>query len=66
MNGRLRGPLWNWTEDLLNAKTLGETGLFDVQSVQYLWKEHVSWQQNWQSDQWIVLVFEVWRRKWLK
>ncbi|RIE07053.1 asparagine synthase (glutamine-hydrolyzing) [Candidatus Cryosericum odellii] len=60
----LRGPLRDWAEDLLDAKTLGETGLFDVQSVQHLWKEHVSRRHNWQYDLWTVLMFEAWRRKW--
>jgi asparagine synthase (glutamine-hydrolysing) len=62
----LRGPLRDWAEDLLDAKTLGETGVFDVQSVQHLWNEHVSRRHDWQYDLWTILMFEAWRRKWME
>lgn len=62
----LRDPLRDWAEDLLDAKTLGETGLFDVEYVHHLWKQHISGRYNRQDDLWTVLMFEAWRRKWLK
>jgi asparagine synthase (glutamine-hydrolysing) len=59
-------PLRDWAENLLDPKTIGETGLFDVQLVQHLWREHLSRRHNWQYDLWTVLMFEAWRRKWME
>lgn len=59
----LRGPLREWSEDLLQPSTLGG-GLIDPVSAQQLWKEHLSGRRNWAYALWTVLMFESWRRRW--
>jgi asparagine synthase (glutamine-hydrolysing) len=60
----LRGPLRDWSEDLLSEKRLAEGGLVDVKTVRHYWQEHLSGQRNWQHPLWIVLMLEAWRAKW--
>jgi asparagine synthase (glutamine-hydrolysing) len=60
----LRGPLREWTEDLLDPGHLGG-GLLDVQAVRKLWLEHVNGQRNWAYALWTILMLEAWRRRWI-
>jgi asparagine synthase (glutamine-hydrolysing) len=56
----LRGPLRDWAEDLLSVKSLRDPGLFSVDRVLELWREHRSGARNWQYLLWDVLVFQDW------
>jgi len=56
----LRGPLRDWTEELLSVKSLLDTGFFDVNRVREKWLEHCSGDRNWQYLLWDVLVFQDW------
>jgi asparagine synthase (glutamine-hydrolysing) len=60
----LKGPLREWADHLLSEKTLGDSGLFDVQLVRRRWNEHLSGHRNWQYLLWDVLMFEAWRERW--
>ena len=59
----LRGPLRDWTEDLLDPARLGG-GFIEVNAVRKLWNEHLSGRRNWAYILWNVLMFEAWRRRW--
>lgn len=65
MDGWLRGPLREWSEELLGREALAEDDLFDVDLVRSRWREHLSGVRNWQHSLWIVLMAQMWRRRWL-
>jgi len=59
----LRGPLRDWSEDLLDPARLGG-GFIDIQTARRLWDEHLSGRRNRAYALWNVLMFEAWRRRW--
>jgi asparagine synthase (glutamine-hydrolysing) len=59
----LRGALREWAEDLLQERSLNETGLIDAGPVRAVWREHLSGRRNWEHQLWAVLMFEAWRRR---
>jgi asparagine synthase (glutamine-hydrolysing) len=59
----LRGPLRDWSEDLLDPSRLGG-GFLDAAAVRKLWDGHLSGRRNWAYALWNVLMFEAWRRRW--
>ncbi len=56
----LRGPLREWTEDLLNADRLGREGFLRPEPIHEKWREHLSGRRNWQYLLWDVLMFQAW------
>ena len=56
----LRGPLRDWSEDLLDRDRLESEGYFHVGPVRRLWAQHVSGQGNMQYPLWCVLMFQSW------
>lgn len=58
----LRGPLRPWAEDLLDERTLGAVGLFDLASIQAKWREHVAGTRNWHYQLWTILMLQGWLR----
>jgi asparagine synthase (glutamine-hydrolysing) len=56
----LRGPLRDWAEDLLSARSLAHHGLLNVDAIRTKWREHLSGKQNWQYLLWDILVFQDW------
>jgi asparagine synthase (glutamine-hydrolysing) len=61
----LRGPLRDWAEDLLDPRQLVADGLLRPEVVAQTWREHLSGARNWQYPLWVVLMFQMWRRRWL-
>ncbi len=60
----LRGPLREWTEELLNENRLRREGYFCPEPVRRYWAEHLSGQRNWAYHLWDVLMFQMWRAQW--
>jgi asparagine synthase (glutamine-hydrolysing) len=58
----MRGPLRDWTEDMLSDKSLGEINYFDAKVVRKQWSEHLSGHYNRQHSLWGVLMFIAWQR----
>ena len=56
----LRGPLRDWSENLLSEKRLSQEGYFDTKIVRNKWLEHLSCKRNWQHKLWNILMFQAW------
>jgi asparagine synthase (glutamine-hydrolysing) len=59
----MRGPLREWTEDMLSESSLQLGGHFRPEVVRKQWAEHLSGSFNRQHSLWGVLMFEAWRRE---
>jgi len=62
IGGWLRGPLREWTGDLLSPAALSRQGLFDPAIVARYLDEHLSGRRNWQYALWTLLQFQAWQR----
>jgi len=56
----LKGPLRDWAEELLNRDRLVLEGFFHPDPIRKSWREFQSGSRRWQSQLWIVLMFQAW------
>ncbi len=56
----LRGPLKEWSEELLNESRLRQGGYLNPAPIRLKWAEHLSGKRNWQYHLWNVLMFQAW------
>jgi asparagine synthase (glutamine-hydrolysing) len=56
----LRGPLRDWAESLLDARSLANSGLLDVARVRQTWEQHLSGRRNHQRSLWTILMLQAW------
>ncbi len=56
----LRGPLRDWSEDLLNESRLRQEGYLNPAPIRQQWAIHLSGKQNCQYLIWNVLMFQAW------
>lgn len=61
----LTGPLKPLATELFAKERLERGGLFQPQYVRSLWEEHLSRRHDHRKLLWTLLVFELWREKWL-
>ncbi len=62
VNDWLRGPLREWTEDLISTNNLPSDGLLDGNLVRRIWHEHLTGSRNWEYKLWPVLMWQQWQK----
>ena len=60
----LRSSLKDWAWDLINQRKLND-GLIDVPMVKKIFDEHVTYKRNWQNKIWTILVYIIWKEKYI-
>lgn len=56
----LRGPLKDWSNELLDPVRLKNDALFNTEIIRKKWDEHQSGKRNWHYQLWDVIVFNLW------
>jgi asparagine synthase (glutamine-hydrolysing) len=56
----LRGPLREWSEDLLSHESMTSSGFLNPDPIREKWKEHLSGTRNWEYPLWNALMFQDW------
>ena len=60
----LRGPLFEWADDLLSEDRLRADGIFDPEGVGQAWRQHLSGWRNRDTLLWSILMFQAWYDAW--
>lgn len=56
----LRGPLKDWSEELLSEQRLNREGYLNPAPIRQAWSKHLSGTHNYGYRLWSVLMFQVW------
>lgn len=56
----IRGPLHDWTSDLLSKDRIVKDGFFNYDEIENILKEHNSQEVDWGSKIWTLLMFQCW------
>ena len=56
----LRGPLREWSEDMLDPSRMHRQGYLDVARVRRVWHRHTAGMQDASPQLWCVLMFQAW------
>ena len=56
----LKGPLRDWSENLLNERKLASEEYLSTSLIRKKWKEHLEGKQDHSSKLWSVLMFQAW------
>jgi len=59
----LKGPLKEWSQNLLNKSRIDQEGIFNSEMIEKTWNEHMSGEYNWSSKLWSILMFQCWYEK---
>jgi asparagine synthase (glutamine-hydrolysing) len=62
----LREDLREWAESLLEENSLRQDGLLRPATVRAVWADHLAGRRDDQFRLWAVLMFQSWRRQWLR
>jgi asparagine synthase (glutamine-hydrolysing) len=63
--GWLRGELTEFARETLFSSEAGLNDYFDTGYIRNLWKRHLSGRQDYAYPLWGLMMFELWRRKFL-
>ena len=58
-----KGPLYEWSDHLLNEKVMKEQGFFNTENIRLMWKNHVEGKKDNSSSLWNILMFQAWLEK---
>lgn len=61
----LKGPLRPLIEELLSEQAVAQAGFFEPRVVRRMIDEHVNGRVDHRKPLWALLMFELWRRRWL-
>ena len=56
----LRGPLFDWAENLINEERLLSEGYLNATLIRETWQQHLSKRYDWPHELWSVLMFQAW------
>ena len=61
----LRGPFGSDARRQINVSSLRERGLLDYDTIDLLWREHLSGRADWSYELWNVYTASLWHDRWI-
>lgn len=59
----LKGPLRDWTENLLDYNGLAEDNIFNAKYIREIWEKHLNGKQNFGHQLWNILMLQTWLKE---